>query len=121
MKRVRVVDSHTGGEPTRVVIAGMPDLGRGTVAERLEVFREHHDRFRSAVVNEPRGSDVLVGALLLEPSAKSRTRYLAEPNQFHSPPEIVPEKAELTSQKVKPVPKKVELTSLSREPVSLAT
>ncbi|MGV3531303.1 MAG: proline racemase family protein [Chthoniobacteraceae bacterium] len=68
MKRVRVVDSHTGGEPTRVVIAGMPDLGRGTVAERLEVFREQHDRFRSAVVNEPRGSDVLVGALLLEPS-----------------------------------------------------
>ena len=64
MKRVRVVDSHTGGEPTRVVIAGLPDLGSGTVAERLTVFREEHDRFRSAIVNEPRGSDVLVGALL---------------------------------------------------------
>jgi 4-hydroxyproline epimerase len=38
------------------------------VAERLEVFREKHDRFRSAVVNEPRGSDVVVGALLVEPS-----------------------------------------------------
>lgn len=64
---VRVVDSHTGGEPTRVVIDGAPDLGEGTVAEQLEIFRTHHDGFRSAVVNEPRGSDVLVGALLVPP------------------------------------------------------
>jgi 4-hydroxyproline epimerase len=71
MHRVTVIDSHTGGEPTRVVIAGGPDLGAGTVAERLQVFRERHDRFRSAVVNEPRGSDVLVGALLVEPADKS--------------------------------------------------
>ena len=68
MKRVRVIDSHTGGEPTRVVIEGGPELGRGSVAERLKIFREHHDKFRSAVVNEPRGSDVVVGALLLEPT-----------------------------------------------------
>ena len=61
------MDSHTGGEPTRVVIAGGPELGAGSVAERLKLFREQHDRFRSAVVNEPRGSDVLVGALLVEP------------------------------------------------------
>ena len=67
IERVSVIDSHTGGEPTRVVIAGGPDLGRGSAAERLAVFREKHDYFRSAVVNEPRGSDVLVGALLLEP------------------------------------------------------
>ncbi len=71
MQRVHVIDSHTGGEPTRVVIAGGPDLGRGTVAERQETFAEHHDRFRSAVVNEPRGSDVLVGALLCEPAESS--------------------------------------------------
>lgn len=64
---VRVVDSHTGGEPTRVVIAGGPDLGSGTVAERLARFRERHDAFRAAVVNEPRGSDVMVGALLVPP------------------------------------------------------
>jgi 4-hydroxyproline epimerase len=68
MRRIRVVDSHTGGEPTRVVVAGGPDLGGGTLAERLARFRAEHDRFRSAVVNEPRGSDVLVGALLLPPS-----------------------------------------------------
>jgi proline racemase len=71
MKRVSVIDSHTGGEPTRIVIAGGPELGGGTVAEQLKIFREQHDQFRSAVVNEPRGSDVLVGALLLEPADKS--------------------------------------------------
>lgn len=64
---VRVIDSHTGGEPTRVVVAGGPDLGGGTVRDRLERFRRDHDRFRSAVVNEPRGSEVMVGALLVPP------------------------------------------------------
>ncbi len=67
VRRVRVIDSHTGGEPTRLVIAGGPDLGRGSLSERLEYFRNEHDGFRSAVVNEPRGSDVVVGALLCEP------------------------------------------------------
>jgi proline racemase len=73
MKKISIIDSHTGGEPTRVVIAGGPDLGNGSVAEQLKIFREQHDRFRSAVVNEPRGSDVIVGALLVEPSDKSCT------------------------------------------------
>jgi len=66
--RVRVIDSHTGGEPTRVVVAGGPDLGRGPLGERRARFRERFDTFRSAVVNEPRGSDVLVGAVLTEPT-----------------------------------------------------
>ncbi len=70
-KTVKVIDSHTGGEPTRVVVAGAPDLGTGTVAERQERFRTEHDKFRSAVVNEPRGSDVIVGALLVEPVDKA--------------------------------------------------
>jgi 4-hydroxyproline epimerase len=65
--RVRVVDSHTEGEPTRVVISGAPDLGSGTIAERRRLFAERFDRFRSAIVNEPRGSEPLVGALLLQP------------------------------------------------------
>ena len=60
MKKISIVDSHTGGEPTRVVIAGGPELGGGSVAGQLKMFREQHDRFRSAVVNEPRGSDVIV-------------------------------------------------------------
>ena len=67
MQRIQVVDSHTCGEPTRVVLGGGPDLGGGTLAERREVFGERFDEFRSAVICEPRGSDVLVGALLCEP------------------------------------------------------
>ena len=71
VKQVRVVDSHTAGEPTRVVIEGGPDLGRGSVAQRLARFRTEFDYFRSGIVNEPRGSEVLVGALLCEPDDAS--------------------------------------------------
>src|SRR5437660_6369665 len=67
MKNIRIVDSHTAGEPTRVVIEGGPPLGTGTLAERRERFRTQYDRYRSGVINEPRGSDVIVGALLCEP------------------------------------------------------
>jgi 4-hydroxyproline epimerase len=67
LKRVRVIDSHTGGEPTRVVISGGPDLGNGPLPERLERFKNEYDDFRSAVIHEPRGSDALVGALLCTP------------------------------------------------------
>jgi proline racemase len=71
MNRVSIIDSHTGGEPTRIVVAGGPELEGGSAAEKLESFRQQHDRFRSAVVNEPRGSEVVVGALLLEPQDPS--------------------------------------------------
>jgi 4-hydroxyproline epimerase len=71
VKRISVIDSHTGGEPTRVVIGGGPELGGGSAADKAKMFRERHDDFRRAVVNEPRGSDVLVGALLVEPSDRS--------------------------------------------------
>jgi len=64
---VRVIDSHTGGEPTRVVLDGGPALGAGSLAERRDRFRAHFDAYRSAIVNEPRGSDPLVGALLVSP------------------------------------------------------
>jgi len=70
-RRIRVVDSHTGGEPTRVVVAGGPDLGAGAMSERLARFRGQFDEFRSAVVNEPRGNDAIVGALLQESSDPS--------------------------------------------------
>jgi 4-hydroxyproline epimerase len=69
--KIEVIDSHTGGEPTRVVVAGGPDLGVGPLADRRERFRREFDRFRSAVVNEPRGSDVVVGALLVPPQDAS--------------------------------------------------
>ena len=70
-KRIRVIDSHTGGEPTRTVISGGPDLGSDTLMIRRERFRDEFDHLRSAITNEPRGSDSIVGALLCEPVDKS--------------------------------------------------
>jgi 4-hydroxyproline epimerase len=64
---LRVIDSHTGGEPTRVVTDGWPDLGGGTLAERRRLLEREHADWRTAVVCEPRGHDAVVGALLLPP------------------------------------------------------
>jgi len=69
----RVIDSHTGGEPTRCVISGGPDLGGGTLAEQRQRFGERHDAWRRALVCEPRGSDVIVGALLCAPLEATST------------------------------------------------
>jgi 4-hydroxyproline epimerase len=68
---MRVIDSHTGGEPTRVVVGGGPDLGGGSVKRQLEVLREKHDWVRSAIIHEPRGSEVMVGAMLVPPEDQS--------------------------------------------------
>jgi 4-hydroxyproline epimerase len=73
MQKIRVIDSHTGGEPTRVVIDGMPDLGGGSLAARRARFAREFDRYRAACINEPRGSDVIVGALLVQPEDKTCT------------------------------------------------
>lgn len=64
---MRVVDSHTEGEPTRLIVEGGPDLGSGPLAERRARFAAAHDRVRRFVVNEPRGHDAIVGALLCAP------------------------------------------------------
>src|SRR5437763_3296687 len=68
---MRVIDSHTGGEPTRVVVSGGPDLGKGSVAEKLAVLREKFDWVRSSIILEPRGSEVMVGAILVESGSQS--------------------------------------------------
>ena len=65
--RVQVVDSHTAGEPTRVVIAGGPPLAEESLQSRVETLRSRYDSFRRAVLYEPRGSEVIVGALLCAP------------------------------------------------------
>jgi 4-hydroxyproline epimerase len=65
--RLKVVDSHTAGEPTRCVLDFTDHLGLGPVAERLEHLRREHDALRRAILCEPRGSEVLVGAYLLKP------------------------------------------------------
>jgi len=69
LQRIRILDSHTGGEPTRLVLEGGPALGHGPLSERVARFRTDCDHYRSAIVNEPRSSDVVVGALLVEPHA----------------------------------------------------
>jgi len=64
---IDIIDSHTAGEPTRMVLSGAPDLGNGPLSQRLITLRTQHDAFRRTVINEPRGNDVLVGALLCTP------------------------------------------------------
>ncbi|WP_257205365.1 proline racemase family protein, partial [Pseudomonas monteilii] len=61
MKQIHVIDSHTGGEPTRLVMKGFPQLRGRSMAEQRDELRELHDRWRRACLLEPRGNDVLVG------------------------------------------------------------
>ena len=64
---IRVVDSHTEGEPTRVIIDGMPQPAGSTMAERRDDLRERYDHLRRAIVCEPRGYAAIVGAMLTPP------------------------------------------------------
>ncbi|MGE8149672.1 4-hydroxyproline epimerase [Pseudomonas vancouverensis] len=73
MKKVQVIDSHTGGEPTRLVLSGFPQLAGRTIAEQRDSLREQHDQWRRACLLEPRGNDVLVGALYCEPVSPDAT------------------------------------------------
>jgi 4-hydroxyproline epimerase len=73
LERVHVVDSHTGGEPTRIIVSGGPALPCDSMALRLDEFHRNHDFLRRALVNEPRGSEVVVGALLCEPVSPGST------------------------------------------------
>jgi 4-hydroxyproline epimerase len=65
---MKLVDSHTGGEPTRVIIEGGPDLGTGSLKDRVKVFSGKFDHVRTSVILEPRGYAAMVGALLCEPT-----------------------------------------------------
>jgi 4-hydroxyproline epimerase len=73
MKKVHVIDSHTGGEPTRLVMKGFPQLAGSTMAEKRDSLRNEHDQWRRACLLEPRGNDVLVGALYCEPVSPDAT------------------------------------------------
>ncbi|MFO2463039.1 4-hydroxyproline epimerase [Pseudomonas sp. 15FMM2] len=73
MKRLHVIDSHTGGEPTRLIIKGFPELAGNTLPEQLDSLRNQHDHWRRACLLEPRGNDVLVGALYCAPVSKDAT------------------------------------------------
>ncbi|VWX31183.1 4-hydroxyproline 2-epimerase [Moraxellaceae bacterium 17A] len=65
---IKIIDSHTGGEPTRMVYAGFPELTGQTVADKMQDFRSNYDHLRRGIILEPRGNDVMVGALLCQPS-----------------------------------------------------
>lgn len=73
MKKIRVIDSHTAGEPTRLVMEGFPPLAGKTIAEKCDDLRQHHDQWRRVSMLEPRGHDVLVGALYCEPVSPGAT------------------------------------------------
>ncbi|MDO4238302.1 4-hydroxyproline epimerase [Pseudomonas sp.] len=73
MKRLHVIDSHTGGEPTRLIMNGFPALTGDTIAAQLDDLRSHHDQWRRACLLEPRGNDVLVGALYCAPVTPGAT------------------------------------------------
>ncbi|MDQ0740271.1 4-hydroxyproline epimerase [Pseudomonas sp. W4I3] len=73
MKRLHVIDSHTGGEPTRLIMNGFPALAGATIAAQLDDLRNHHDQWRRACLLEPRGNDVLVGALYCAPVTTGAT------------------------------------------------
>ena len=73
MKRIQIIDSHTGGEPTRLVVDGFPDLGTGSMAQRRALLAQQHDAWRATTVLEPRGNDVIVGALLCAPQDPANT------------------------------------------------
>lgn len=73
MNHLHVIDSHTGGEPTRLVMKGFPALGGTTMAEKRDDLRNRHDKWRKACLLEPRGNDVIVGALYCEPVSANAT------------------------------------------------
>ena len=70
MKEISVIDSHTGGEPTRIIIADGPELGTGSIVEKAARFEKEFESVRNAVIGEPRGSEIMVGGLLCEASEK---------------------------------------------------
>ena len=64
---MQVIDSHTEGEPTRVIVSGGPDLGSGSLAERAKILATEHKDFYRSVVAEPYGQEAMVGVMLVEP------------------------------------------------------
>jgi 4-hydroxyproline epimerase len=73
MNTLRVIDSHTGGEPTRTIVEGGPALVGDTIAAKLDDMQRNHDGYRKSIVNEPRGSEVMVGAYLIPPTIPNYT------------------------------------------------
>ena len=69
-KMVAAVDSHTCGEPTRIIVGGAPVLKGDTMAEKWVDFKTNHDEFRRFIMTEPRGHSDMFGAILVPPVNK---------------------------------------------------
>jgi proline racemase len=85
-KLIRVIDSHTAGEPTRVVVDGVPDWGGGDMAARRAVMRKSADWLRTALLTEPRGSEWMVGAILqpaVSPNAAAGVVFFNNTGYLH--------------------------------------
>ena len=67
---MHVIDSHTGGEPTRVILSGGPDLGGGGIEQQAQALARDHQDFLNAVLAEPRGQPAMVAALLVPPTSR---------------------------------------------------
>ena len=71
-QQVVVVDSHTGGEPFRIVVSGVPQPIGDTVLERRRHAESHLDHLRRILMWEPRGHSDMYGALIGPPTTEDR-------------------------------------------------
>jgi len=65
-----VIDSHTAGHPTRIVVGGLPKVRGGSVAQKRDYIKSKMDYIRTLLCNEPRGHSCMYGAFLVEPSSE---------------------------------------------------
>jgi len=66
-RMITTIDTHTEGEPTRTVIGGLPHIPGKTMAEKMQYLKENLDSLRTMLVYEPRGNEVMSGAILTQP------------------------------------------------------
>ncbi|MDO4711119.1 MAG: proline racemase [Peptostreptococcaceae bacterium] len=67
---LHAIDSHTAGEPTRIIVGGIPNIKGATMPEKKEYLEKHLDHLRTAVMLEPRGHNDMFGSILLAPVAE---------------------------------------------------
>ena len=72
---ITTIDSHTGGEPTRMITGGLPHIPGGNMKEKMAYFRENLDFIRTTLIHEPRGHKYMFGAVLLPPARDVRSRH----------------------------------------------
>ena len=62
--KITTIDMHTGGEPLRVIVDGLPEIKGETVLDKRRYFREHYDHIRTGLIWEPRGHSDMYGAVI---------------------------------------------------------